>query len=119
MRKSVMNTICAGLMLTLAGIASAADFQGVLMDKMCSAKAVSGGQKAAAEHTTECALMPNCQKSGYGVFTADNEFLAFDQAGNEKALQALRGAKKKDNLKIRVSGKLEGGTIKVSSIELL
>ena len=69
--------------------ASAAQVQGVLMDKMCSMNAAKEGQAAATGHELKCALMPPCQKSGYGVFTADNKFLAFDESGNAKALKAL------------------------------
>jgi len=77
--------VLGAVMLTCsAWVASAADVDGVLMDKMCSMKAMKDGQSAAAMHTKECALMPDCQKSGYGVFTADGRYLKFDAAGDEK-----------------------------------
>jgi len=115
MKSLIKSLCCAGL---LAGLASAAQVQGVLMDKMCSAKAVSGGQKAAQEHTLQCALMPPCQQSGYGVFTADNKFLTFDSAGNEKALTALKASTKKDDIQVTVTGDVSGDTIKVASLKL-
>ena len=70
------------LLASLASIASAAQVQGILMDKMCSASAVKQGQAFATKHDTKCALVPDCLKTGYGVFTADNKFLALDAAGN-------------------------------------
>jgi hypothetical protein len=88
------------------------------MDKMCSAKAISGGQKAAAAHDRACALMPPCTQSGYGVFTVDNKFLIFDGEGNKKALAALNASKKKDDLKVTVTGDVQGDTIKVASLKL-
>jgi hypothetical protein len=109
---------CAGLLAGLVGIASAAEVQGVLMDKVCSAKAISGGQKAAKEHDRECATAAACEKSGYGVFTADNKWLNFDAAGNEKAIAALKASKKADNLAVTVNGDVAGDTIKVSSLKL-
>src|SRR5712692_6231872 len=118
MKNMLRSLICAGLVAGLASIAYAAEVQGVLMDKMCSAKAVSGGQKAATEHERSCALTPNCQKSGFGVFTADNRFLTFDEAGNAQALKALQASKKKDDLKVTVSGDVQGDTIKVASLKL-
>ena len=72
----------AGLLAALACLGSAAQVQGVLMDKMCSAEAAKKGQKFAASHDTKCALDAACQKSGYGVFRADNKLLALDAAGN-------------------------------------
>ena len=61
-------------------------------------------------------MMPDCEKSGYGVFTADNKYLVFDAAGNEQAATALKSSKKKDNLKVRVSGEVTGDAIKVASL---
>lgn len=116
MKPFFTSLIC---LVLLAGTVSAADIHGVLMDKMCSAKAVTGGQSVATAHDRECALMPPCQKSGYGVFTEDNRFLVFDSAGNTKALAALKKSKKKDDLKVTVSGEVQGDTIKVASLKLM
>ena len=106
------------LLTGLAGVLSAAEVEGVLMDKMCSMKALKDGQKVATMHTRQCAMMPDCEKSGYGVFTADNKYLVFDAAGNEQAAAALKSSKKKDNLKVKVSGEVTGDTIKVASLTL-
>ena len=119
MRQLFRSLCCAGLLAGLAGIASAAQVNGILIDKMCSAKATSGGQKAAMAHDTECAKAPACEKSGYGVFTADNKWLAFDDAGNKKAVAALKGTKKKDDLKVQVSGDVQGDSIKVTKVKLM
>lgn len=108
----------AGVLAVFAGSASAAQIQGVLMDKMCSADAVKKGQKFAMAHDTKCALEAPCQKTGYGVFTADNKFLVLDAAGNAKAVAALKSTKKIDNLQVTVEGDVQGDTIKVSSLKL-
>lgn len=90
----------ASLLSAFVCVGSAAQVKGVLMDKMCSMEAAKKGQKFAASHDTKCALDPECQKSGYGVFTADNKFLALDAAGNAKAAAALKATKKTDNLMV-------------------
>ena len=105
--------------LVLGCVAQAADVEGILMDKLCSGKAIKDGMKAAQGHTRECALMPDCMKSGYGVFTADNRFLTLDAAGNKQAVRALRASKQKDNLQVKVTGEVADGTIKVQSLKLL
>lgn len=112
------NVIRVFLLASLAGVLSAAEVEGVLIDKMCSMKAVKEGQKAATMHTRQCALMPDCEKSGYGVFTADNKYLTLDAAGNEQASAALKASKKKDNLKVKVTGEINGDTIRVASLKL-
>src|SRR5262245_46813816 len=106
------------LLTGLAGLLSAAEVEGVLMDKMCAMKAVKDGEKAATMHTRQCDMMPDCEKSGYGVFTTDNKYLVFDATGNEQAAAALKSSKKKDNLKVKVSGEVTGDTIKVASLTL-
>jgi hypothetical protein len=60
--------------------------------------------------------MPDCEKSGYYVLTADNKYLVFDAAGNEQAAAALKSSRrKKDNLKVKASGEVDGDTIKVAA----
>jgi hypothetical protein len=117
-----------GLLPACAGFAAeSAPIKGILMDKQCSAKAeervlptgIVGGMVVAEAHTRECALMPACQKSGYGVFTWDQKFLSFDAAGNREAAAALKTSKKLVNLEVEVTGDLQGDTIKVHSLKLL
>jgi hypothetical protein len=126
---SVRLSLCArALIAGFAAVASAAQFQGILIDQQCSSKAevrivsgprLEGGMIVAEAHTRECALMPACQKSGYGVFTYENKFLRFDEAGSRKALAALRASKKEDYLRVEVTGEIEGDTIKVASLKLI
>lgn len=105
-------------LIFFAGLAPAATVNGILMDKMCSAKAISGGESVATAHETKCALLPACAGSGYGVYTADNKFIAFDSGGNEKAAAALKATKKTSDLKVRVSGDVNGDTMTVKSLKL-
>jgi hypothetical protein len=83
-----------------------------LMDGHCISKMAEN----ADEHPRSCALQ--CSKGGYGVITTDGKFLRFDEAGNEKALEALKKSEKNDHLRATVTGTLEGETITVSSIAL-
>lgn len=126
---SVRLSVCAAALLAgFATAASAAEVQGILIDQMCSSKAevrivsgprLEGGMIVAEAHTRQCALMPQCEKSGYGVFTYDQKFLKFDAAGNRKALAALRASKKEDDLKVEVTGEVQGDMIKVASLKLV
>jgi hypothetical protein len=109
----------AGLFAVLTITAPAARVSGILMDKMCSARAdKEGGQKFAAAHDKKCALEPPCQKSGYGVYTADGKFLTLDDKGNVQALAALKATKSVDNLKVTIDGTVQGSTVKVNSLHL-
>ena len=83
-----------------------------LVDTPCSAKVKDDPD----QHTAECAIA--CAKGGYGIITSDGSYLKFDEAGNTKALAALKAAKKKDHLRAVVAGELAGDTIKVTSLKL-
>jgi hypothetical protein len=120
MRDLVRLFVIAGLVAVFGCLAYAADVQGTLLDRLCATKIVADkDQKAAQAHTRECALMPDCVKAGYGVFTADGKFITFDAAGNQKAEQALKASKKKDNVKVRVTGDQSGDSMKVTAIKVL
>ncbi len=120
MKTLVRLLVVAGLAAALACLAYAAEVQGILLDRECSAKIVQAkDQKGAQAHTRECALMDDCVKAGYGVFTADGKFVLLDQAGNEKAAAALKASKKKDNIRVQVSGDQAGDTMKVTAIKIL
>jgi hypothetical protein len=69
-----------------------------------------------ASHTRECAL--KCAKGGFGVVMADGKFVKLNEAGNMQALAALKLSSKEKDLKVKVTGELDGDVIKVSSIEL-
>jgi hypothetical protein len=43
--------------------------------------------------------------------------LKFDASGNRKALAMLRASKKDDDLKVEVTGDVQGDTIKVASLK--
>jgi hypothetical protein len=122
------------LLLIVIGIpcgfaANASDIKGVLIDEKCSGKAdlrisgasglLEGGRIVAEAHTRECLLMPECEKSGYGIYTSDNKFLKFDEAGNRKAAALIKASKKLDDFEIEVVGEVKGDTIKVVNLKLL
>src|SRR5215510_3213358 len=103
------------LLLLVATTTMAADqtWKGVsLVDTACSAKV----KDAPDTHTTSCAI--GCEKSGYGIIASDGSYLKFDEAGNKRALAALKATKKTDHLRATVVGERDGETIKVKSISL-
>ena len=107
------------LVLAVASWAAAADITGTLVDRHCAAKVAQEGQKAAAAHTRECDLMPDCLAAGYAVYTTDNKLLILDAAGNKTAEAALRASQKKNDLKVQISGQVSGDNLKVATLKLL
>jgi hypothetical protein len=105
--------------------------QGVLIDKECSPRAetrivsypsphMEGGMLWAYTHTRQCLLMPACRRSGYGVFTYETtKYLSFDAAGNQKALALIQTSKKGEDMRVEVTGEIQGDKIKVNALKLL
>jgi hypothetical protein len=113
MKKLASLLILLGL-CALPLLAANESYQDVpVVDVNCS-KRVAADPDA---HTRDCAL--KCAGSGFGIVTKDKQFLKFDQAGNEKVVQAIKASDKKDHLRVDVSGDVQGDTLKVSSIKLL
>jgi hypothetical protein len=119
----------ASAISAFAATAPAAEIKGILMDQKCSGTAdlrisgstgtLVGGRIVAEAHTKQCALMPECEKSGYGVYTSDNKFLKFDEAGNRKAIAALKASTKLDDFEVEVTGEVKDDTIKVATLKIL
>jgi hypothetical protein len=96
--------------LMAAAVASAQTFSGTVVDVMCKGKDLSS-------HTRQCAL--DCAKSGFGLVQADGKFLKFDESGNARTLTLLKKSSKDKDLKVKVSGTMDGEVIKVQAVELL
>ncbi len=93
-----------------AGLASAETFSGTVVDVMCKNKDLAG-------HTRSCAI--DCAKSGFGLVQADGKFLKFDESGNARTFSMLKKSSKDKDLKVKVTGTLDGEVIKVQAVELL
>ena len=95
--------------MILSATAFAETWSGTLVDVNCKKQDLAG-------HTTKCAI--SCAKSGYGLVLADGKFVKFDEAGNAKALAALKATTKEKDLKAKVTGTLDGETVQVESVAL-
>jgi hypothetical protein len=114
-----------------AQTAKSGTIKGILLDTECSSNAEArmvstptphfeGGTVWAYTHTRKCLLMPACQRSGYGVYSLDTyKYIPFDAAGNQKALAALQSSKKEDDIRVEVTGQMDGGKLKVASLKIL
>ena len=60
-----------------------------------------------------------CEKTGYGVITADKQYLKFDAAGNQEIAAALKKSTAKEHLRVDVTGDVDGTTLHVKSLKLL
>jgi hypothetical protein len=119
MRRRILGL---GMVLLLAGAAFAANtarsvkLTGYLIDNACSARANSeGGAEKVKNHTVKCAMMPNCEKSGYALY-ADGKLYKLDEAGNKKAIELYKSTKAERGLQVTVEGDVEGESLKVKNM---
>ncbi|MBZ5522221.1 MAG: hypothetical protein LAP21_08260 [Acidobacteriia bacterium] len=105
--------------MTISAFGAETAVKGWLVDLACYA---DEGSKPGfgAKHTKGCLQMPDCVKSGYGVMTDDKKVIKFDAAGNEKVAAFLNGLPKdkKNDIKVTVTGSVDGDKVAVSKIEL-
>src|ERR1700733_13387997 len=108
--KMLASLLALGLMAAPAFAATESFNDVSVVDVACAKKAAAD----ADSHTRECALA--CQKSGFGIVTADKKFLKFDADGNAKIVEQLKASSKTDHLRVDVSGDVKGDTITVTSV---
>jgi hypothetical protein len=116
MRRS-LPALC--LLLTTVCVIHAAEFQGVVVDRSCGDDILKHGRQIILKQRRECSLTKHYLRDGYGIVTDDHKFFKFDDLGNKKAIQLLQNVNHKDDLKIIVSGEVDGDTIKVTNMSLL
>ena len=104
-----------GMVIAIAAplVAHAETWQNVpAVDNQCYTKV----KESPDQHTVSCALA--CAKSGYGIIAADGSFLKFDESGNARVIELLKGTRQKDHIRVTVDGERNGETIKVTSVSL-
>jgi len=84
---------------------------GYLIDNNCAA----GKASDPSTHSTSCALMDSCEKSGYAVI-ADKKVYKLDDKGNDGAEDILKNTKATKGVRVTVEGTIDGDTIKVTKI---
>jgi len=119
MKALVRLFVIAGLVAVLGCWAYAAEVQGILLDRMCATKIVADqDQKAAQNHTRECALMPDCVKAGYGVFTPTASTLPSTRPATRKRNRRLRPPREGQRQSARDRRPIRD-TLKVTAIKIL
>lgn len=103
--------------VALSAFAADTKIQGYLVDIACASEE---GQRAnfGIKHSKDCLQMPDCANSGYGLLTDDKKIIKFDAASNAKAKQFIAEMTKKNDIKVNVTGTMNGEQMTVSKIEL-
>lgn len=116
MRK-ILST--GGLLLLFTSLSNAAELQGVIADWNCAESMMRIGREKTLRQNRACSLMKNYKRAAYALITDDKKLYRVDDPGNQHILQLLANTPDKDNLKVVVSGDVQGNTIKLSNITML
>jgi hypothetical protein len=108
-----MFTLLAALTLR------ATTLQGIIADWNCTQDMVRDGRAKVLKRKRSCSMMKNYDRDAYGVITIDKKYYRLDDNGNKVARQLLANTPDKDNLKVVISGDIDGDTIKVTNMSEL
>ena len=115
--RTVIAVLSLGVMMSVAG--NAADIQGVVTDWRCTENMVRNGRAKILQQDRSCSLARNSDGSEYGVITDEKKYYRLDQEGNNKVRILLRNSPNKDNLRVLLTGDLDGNLIKVRFASIL
>jgi hypothetical protein len=116
MLRSVALPIVA---LSICGIVSAAEMQGVLTDWNCTQRMVKDGREKVLKQDSSCSLVQNPTRKAYGLITDEKKFYQLDARGTHLAQELLSNSHDKDNLRVVTSGEIQGNLIKVGTMSIL
>ncbi len=114
------RTLFIGCLIAgFSGTMAAAEMQGLITDWKCVKPMVQNGRDKTLRNNRSCSMMKNYRRPAYGLITSDNKYYRLEDPGNTKILQLLKDTPDKDNLKVVVTGDIQGGAMKVVNISEL
>ncbi|MFA5156734.1 MAG: hypothetical protein WC532_05015 [Candidatus Omnitrophota bacterium] len=88
--------------------------KGTIIDNMCAGAHGADLAEFIKTHPKSCALMPDCEASGYAIY-ADGKLMKFDMASNAKVAEFLK--KEDSKLEVVVEVEKAGEELKLVSIK--
>ena len=119
--------IIAAVAMAMSGVGGGGSvYKGYLICQNCGSKGVCMAGKLdltvhPEQYTLDCAKMPECITSGYGIAVAGAdgkyEYIPFDARGSQMALNdIIYASKKPDHLLVEVRGARQGYALAVDAI---
>lgn len=119
MTRKLLPLLAAVALVVMAAALVAQDktvtLDGYMIDNACASSDKGKDKNWIKTHSTSCATMEACEKSGYAVY-ANDKLYKFDDAGNASAADIIKNSKSKKGLHVKVEGTVDGDTIKVTKI---
>jgi hypothetical protein len=96
-----------------------AELQGVIADWNCTQDMVQHGRAKVLKDRRDCSLTRNFRRSAYGLITDDKKFYKIDPQSNPRVIEVLSNSPDKDNLRVIITGDLQGNNLKIDTISIL
>lgn len=117
---SISRTAATGcIALAISWTAQAAQMEGVLADWACVQPMVRDGRAKTLKRDKACSLQHDYSRGAYGLITDAKKYFKLDDAGRAWALKLLKDTGDKDNLRVIVTGDVEGDTLHVQTMSEL
>jgi DNA-binding PadR family transcriptional regulator len=112
--------LAIGLLTALAAIvygqsSKSVTITGYLIDNACAESAKDLGARAKG-HSRSCALMDNCEKSGYSIVTDDNTRYKLTEKGDAMAAELLKNSKTEKGVEVTAEGNYNGSELDVTKL---
>ena len=112
--------LAIGLLTALAAIvygqsSKSVTITGYLIDNACAESAKDLGPRAKG-HSRSCALMDNCEKSGYSIVTDDNTRYKLTEKSDGMAAELLKNSKTEKGVKVTAEGNYNGSELDVTKL---
>jgi hypothetical protein len=106
-----------GIFADAQGEAKTVKVKGYLIDNVCAHEISAERNYAddAKEHSTGCAIMPECVTSGYAV-AEGHKLYKLDDAGNKLALAVFKLTNSKRGVMVEVEGTVDGTTLHATKL---
>ena len=117
-RALVVTLLVLAALPALAAKGKKVTLSGVLVDVSCATERAGDLDGLRIKHTKKCLQMPDCDKSGFALLTADNKVIRFDEAGNQQARALIANTEKERDWQVKVSGRLDGEALAVKKLTL-
>ncbi|HTK96130.1 MAG TPA: hypothetical protein VL382_10895 [Terriglobales bacterium] len=114
----VVTLLVLAALPALAAKGKKVTLSGVLVDVSCATERAGDLDGLRIKHTKKCLQMPDCDKSGFALLTADNKVIRFDEAGNQQARTLIAKTEKERDWQVKVSGRLDGEALAVKKLTL-
>lgn len=118
--KSLFLSFFGSMLLSAPALAVPTDniWHGYIIDKQCadSVRHDADPSDFIHHHFKDCALMPNCQKKGYSLYTK-GIWLDLDSRGNKLAIKLLQSSKRRSAFYVEVIGARQKNILQVKNMK--